>query len=150
MRDNKRIVLIRPAAETSRMQRPRSEHRSAVLSLLLCSSLLTPAHAFPQGLAGSEVSGVVRFPNGNPAVDALVLLVDRNSGAERRTRTASSGHYRFENVDVGQYRLEARSIGSKAASADQIELHLGDRVRIDIVLGSAATVLNDAVVRASR
>jgi hypothetical protein len=101
-----------------------------------------------QGLSGAEVSGVVRLADGAAAENAVVTLVNRNSGARRSTPTRSGGAYRFDNVDVGSYRIEARSIGSTAKSTDSVDLHLGDRLRMDIVLGAQVTVLDDATITA--
>ena len=122
----------------------------ALLLVRLIPVLLVPYAARAQGLSGSEVSGVVRLSDGRAAQHALVVLTNQNTGAERRTTTRSGGAYRFEGVDVGRYRLEARAIGSSSASTDSVELHLGDRLRIDILLGGQTTILEDAVIRAKR
>jgi hypothetical protein len=116
------------------------------LIALVC--VVFPGAALAQGLAGSAVSGIVRLADGRISENAVVTLVDRNSGARRTMRTISGGVYRFENVDVGTYRLDARAIGAEPAAVDSVVLHLGDRLRIDITLGAQAMRLDDAVIRA--
>lgn len=131
------------------MQRRTALVPSVVLRFFLCSSLLAPLTAQAQGLAGSEVSGTVRSANGRAVSDVMIILRNRSTGAERKTRTVENGGYRFEDVDVGTYRLDARAIGIKAASIDSLDVHLGDRVRIDVTLGATATILDDAVIVAT-
>jgi hypothetical protein len=121
---------------------------AVVAGLFSIATTVVPHAGRAQGLSGSEVSGTVRLADGRPADNAVVVLVDRNSGAQRSSRTRAGGAYRFDNVDVGSYRIEARAIGSAAASTNSLELHLGDRLRLDIVLGAQVTVLDDATITA--
>ena len=121
---------------------------AVVAGLSAIATVLSTDATLAQGLSGSELYGIVRLADGRPAENSIVILVDRNSGARRSTRTRPDGAYRFDNVDVGSYRIEALSIGSAAASTDSLELHLGDRLRMDMMLGAQVTVLEDATITA--
>ena len=121
---------------------------AVVAGLSAIATVLSTDATLAQGLSGSEVMGVVRLADGRPAENALVILMDRNSGAQRTVRTRGGGSYRFDNVNVGSYKIEARAIGSTATSAESVDLHLGDRLRMDIVLGAGMTVLDDATITA--
>src|SRR5687768_238823 len=115
------------------MRKARITHRLIEAALLFACAMLVPfdrAHA--QGLSGASVEGAV-VSDSVPITGATVILTDVRSGVTRRTRSGRNGSYSFDNVSISTYRIEARAVGLLPA-VEKLELDLGDRLRLDLVL----------------
>ncbi|HEX2722059.1 MAG TPA: TonB-dependent receptor [Gemmatimonadaceae bacterium] len=92
--------------------------------------------AWAQGLTGASIDGTVVTPAGDPVDSAIVTLTELKTGAVRRTASAKRGAYLFESVAVGSYRLDATATGLGHDSLIPVTLHLGEHVRVKLVLGA--------------
>lgn len=109
-----------------------------------------PVVAVSQGLDGASLDVSIAGADGATLNGATVTLVDVGNGAVRRALSAQGGHARFDNLSVGTYRLDTRMIGFAPSSRHGINLHLGDRLRVQLVLEKAdATKIDSVIVRSS-
>lgn len=125
--------------------------RYAIVALLTAAISAFEVRPLPgQGLSGASVIGSVRSQSGAPIPGAAVLLIAVATGTPRRDVANSRGLYRFESVPVGSYRLEARAIGFVPAVVDSVDLHVGDRVQLPLVLrAGSATELERVTILAN-
>lgn len=61
----------------------------------------------PVSLKADSLEGQTLDPQGRPVAEARLVLSDRTSGAEWRTRSDSKGRYELRNLPAGDYLLEA-------------------------------------------
>lgn len=61
----------------------------------------------------AAISGLV-LSGGAPVARAKISAVHKDGGAERKTRTDSSGYYSFGKMRIGKYRLTARKRGLRS------------------------------------
>ncbi len=139
------IVSERCAADTTAMSIVRPSASGILLVALTVIATLASTDALPaQGLTGGVVHVTVQSRRGDP-VNATVTLYDYRTGASVNTN-AQTGERSFDNLVVGFYRIEARAIGMLPALLDSVELHIGERVRVRLMLDSIATHGLDAVI----
>lgn len=103
---------------------------AAVVLLSLC--LLAPP-AFGQ-FDTSEVLGTVRDASGSPVPKAQVTLTNFATGIAAKTTTNASGDYDFFDVRIGQYTVTVEATGFSKATAENIQVVVGARQRVDIAL----------------
>ncbi len=67
-----------------------------------------------------------------PAVD--LTLRDLETGIEAKTTTDADGEFLFRNVKVGRYRVTAGKAGFALAVVEDVNVTVGARQRVDVVL----------------
>src|SRR5579871_4174416 len=98
-------------------------------ALFVC--LFAVAAAFAQ-LENSEVLGTVHDASDSPVSNATVTLSGQDTGMEAKTKTNESGEYDFFNVKIGRYAVTVEATGFSKATANDIEVNVGARQRVDI------------------
>ena len=79
---------------------------------------------------GATISGKVLAPDGTPVEDATVRVV-----GERRFRTQTDRFgYRFSHLPPDEYSVEVNTDGYITAVVEQVEVWVGDSLRIDFRL----------------
>jgi hypothetical protein len=108
-------------------------HKFALISVLLSTSL------FGQEFRAT-LQGTVQDPSQAVVADATLVLLNVNTGVERKAVSDTAGHYLFQFVAPGTYSLTTRAAGFKTEVRDGIQLSLGDNIRFDVQLsiGQAA------------
>ena len=119
----------------------------AVMATMLATTVLRGgAELSAQGLSGASVEGIVVGNSATPVAGATVTLRARATGVVRHATSDAAGGFRFENLDLGYYRIDAKRIGLVPASIDSLSLHLGDRLRIRLVVSGDAQDLGTMIV----
>src|SRR5262249_42378424 len=104
--------------------------------------------AMAQEVTGS-VTGRVKDSAGQTIVGAEVTALHGATGAARNVTTGPDGAYVFTALPIGGYQISVTHAGFKKAVRSGVELHISDRLNLDITLevGQVAeevTVVADA------
>src|SRR6266403_2103638 len=114
----------------------------AALAVLFPASW-TPAFAPAspmQQRPASIVSGTARDPAGTPIVDAPVVLEEKATAASIEAKTDHDGTFSFLSLRAGSYLVRARKEGLREAVSGPMELSLGQKKQLDLVLLSKPSV----------
>ena len=132
--------------------RPRRSLRLLAPLLALVLALgFAPRAAEAQGVTTSAINGFVTGEDGTPLPDAMVLAVHVPSGTEYRTAARTGGAFSLLNMRVGgPYRVTASMIGFRPRTEENVQLSLGQTLRLDLVLGAQAVELEEIAVTAER
>jgi len=95
------------------------------------------------------VLGSVRDPNGAALPKATVTLKNLATGVIATAQTDDEGNYQFFNVKIGAYQAMAEAPGFARAVAENIQVTVNARQRVDLTLKAGAvtetvTVTSDA------
>src|SRR5262245_9549133 len=106
--------------------------------LLTCLlMIMAAATAFAQ-FDTAVVLGTVRDPNGAVLSKATVTLKNLATGVTATAQTDENGNYQFFNVKIGVYQVVAEAQGFARAVADNIQVTVNARQRIDLALKAGA------------
>lgn len=108
------------------------------LTLLSISLLFTSPVAAQFETA--TVLGTVRDPNGSVIEGASVTLRNVATGISSSTTTDSNGDYQFVTTKIGNYQVIAEANGFGRVMADQVNVTVNARQRVDLSLQVATTV----------
>src|SRR5688572_26986855 len=82
----------------------------------------------------SVVLGTVRDQSNNVVPGATVKLLNIGTGIQATTTTNETGDYQFLNVRIGNYKVSAEKTGFSVATADNVNVTVNARQRVDITL----------------
>ncbi len=117
------------------------------VGLLLYAVLTaTPAIATGQGLSGATLDITATTPEGIQVNSVDITITEIETGAIRRAVIGSGGTHSFQNVPVGRYRIVGRSVGLQPASRDSIAVHIGERLRINLIFSASRNLPTVTVV----
>jgi hypothetical protein len=102
------------------------------LLLLLCLGMSAAVHA--QVSTVGSVSGTVRDPQGNAIPKAEVTITEEATGLSRNATADDSGIYTFPALPPGRYTITAAPQGFKKTVNSGVDLHVGDKLVLDINL----------------
>jgi hypothetical protein len=120
------------------------------LLLLLAVTVAAPPLA-AQGVTTSAITGFVKDQDGAPVSDASVVAVHVPSGTQYRAVARSGGAYSIPNMRVGgPYRVTATFIGYEPKTEEDLQLSLGETLRLDLELRAQAVQLQELAVTAER
>lgn len=102
-----------------------------VLSLLLIQIALA-AFAMAQTATGS-IRGIVSDPSKAIITGARVTITNKDTGAERATKTNSAGEFQFSLLQPGEYEIKVTAQGFKSYIAP-IKLQVGESITSDFSL----------------
>lgn len=71
-------------------------------------------------IVGGEILGLVRLPDGSPAVSASVWLAGPEGSEDTHVRTDAEGRFRFRGLAAGPYAVRARPPREHAATSYQV------------------------------
>ena len=115
----------------------------------LVVSLLTPLGAFAQTVNGSII-GVVKDTSGAVVPDVAVTL--RNIARDEMvgtTVTDAEGNYAFRNLSPATYEVQATKDGFSPVSLPDVEVTLGQQLRVDIGLKAGGVAESVEVIGGS-
>ena len=125
--------------------------KSRIPAVLLTYLLMftAGATAFAQ-FDTAVVLGSVRDPNGAVLPKATVTLKNLATGVTATAQTDDDGNYQFFNVKIGAYQVTAEAQGFARAVAENIQVTVNARQRVDLALKAgevteAVTIASDAV-----
>jgi hypothetical protein len=102
------------------------------LTLLLGLGMFAAAHA--QVSTVGSINGVVRDPQGNAVPKAEVIATEESTGSSRTATADDSGVYTFAALPAGRYTLSAAPQGFKKTVNSGVDLHIGDKLTVDLQL----------------
>ncbi len=108
--------------------------------LLVCAASSTTYAQFDT----ATVLGTVHDPNGAVVAGATVTLRNTATGITATTQTDENGAFNFFNVKIGRYQVSAEAQGFSKAVAENIEVTVNARQRVD--LGLKAGAVTETVV----
>ncbi len=101
------------------------------LTLLLFTLLPWPAAA---QFETATVVGTVRDSSGAVVADARVSLTNLDTGVAQERTSDAAGNVEFFNVRIGRYVVTADKTGFSIAVVDNLQVTVGARQRVDIVM----------------
>src|SRR5215470_17182519 len=101
--------------------------------LLICLLMVAAAPALAQ-FDTAVVLGAVRDPNGAVVPKATVTLKNLATGVTATAQTDNDGNYQFFNVKIGAYQVTAEAQGFARAVAENIQVTVNARQRVDLAL----------------
>jgi hypothetical protein len=84
-----------------------------------------------------ELTGTVRREDNSPLANARVLVRDAERGIAQSTLTGSDGVYRIALLPPDTYLVEVAAPGYVVESFRDVQIHVGESVRLDVALGFA-------------
>lgn len=111
------------------------------LFLRLCLAALLTFVAVQQAQAQFDtatVLGTIRDTNGAIIPSATVKLKNIATGIEASTATDSEGNYQFFNVKIGSYQVTAEAAGFARGNAENVQVTVNARQRVDFSLKAGA------------
>ena len=104
-----------------------------------------------QGVTTSALTGFITSDEGTAIATARVVAVHIPSGTEYRAVVTSSGRYNLPNLRVGgPYRVTVSSIGYEPRTESDVNLGLGQSLRLDFRLKRQAVELAGVTVTGGR
>jgi hypothetical protein len=100
--------------------------------VLLGVGLLGGVHA--QTSTVGSISGTVRDPQGAAIPKAEVFIQEETTAQTRTVRTDDDGNYTAQSLPVGRYTVSVAPQGFKKTIATGVEVHVSDRVIVDLSL----------------
>ena len=114
--------------------------------LLLSVALLLVVAVATAQVTTSTIRGMVTS-NGNPLPGASVIATHKPSGFYSGRACDSKGHYALNGLPVGgPYRIEISFIGYKIVWYENVELHLGETLHLDIDLQEDTELIEEIYV----
>lgn len=110
-------------------------------SVLLFSLVLFGAfshRAFAQADQGAIV-GLVQDTTGAVVPNAQVVLTNVDTGLTLTVQTDNSGNYVFSPIKIGNYKVAVTAAGFSTTTQENIQLHVQDRVAVNIQLKTGET-----------
>lgn len=105
-----------------------------VVAVMLAVGLSAAAVARAQTSTVGSISGTVRDPSGAAVAKADVTITEETTGQTRTVRTDEDGFYSAQSLPVGRYSVSAAPQGFKKTVASGVELHVADRLVVDLTL----------------
>ncbi|MGK2963454.1 MAG: carboxypeptidase regulatory-like domain-containing protein, partial [Gemmatimonadaceae bacterium] len=113
--------------------------------------LASPSLLVAQGVTTASLTGIVTDEQGVPLSVANVVALHLPSGTQYRGVATSSGRYNLPNMRVGgPYRVTVTSLGYEPRSESDVNVGLGQSLRLDFRLKRQATELAGVTVTADR
>ena len=124
----------------------RTLHTLFLLSLLAAALAGPLAGTVQAQVVGGSISGIVTDPSGSPLPDAVVIVHNTETGAERRLATGRDGHFAAPSLAVGRYELSATHDGFATGRRTGIVLTVGQSIEADLSLSVGAVAQEVNVV----
>ena len=101
------------------------------LPTLLLLAILAPQPCAAQVTTGT-ILGTVTDPSGAVLPGVVMKITNLDQGQERQTKTNELGDYLFSSLPLGSYRLSAEAKAFQTSVREGLQLHVQDKIRIDI------------------
>lgn len=91
-----------------------------------------------------RINGVVTDPTAGVLPGVTVTATRVGTGQVRTTTTDAVGQYEFTSMPIGEYSVQAALDGFKTTSVENLVLHIGQDLRVDVELqlGQATETVN--------
>lgn len=101
---------------------------------IILLGFLTGAAWLCAQIVGGAISGTVQDESGATLPDAQVVIRNLETGAARNVTTDAGGRYAAPSIAVGRYEVEASKEGFSSQVKTGIDLVVGQRADVDLVL----------------
>jgi hypothetical protein len=81
------------------------------------------------------IAGTVTDPTGAVVPNAAVTVINVDTGFTQASTTDSKGIYTFSPLKIGRYTVRVSAQGFITKQQDNVQLHVGERAGVDVVLG---------------
>ncbi len=105
--------------------------KTIVPTLLLFCAVALPAHA---QFETASIVGTVRDSTGAVVGEATVTLTHVQTGVTAARRSDDNGLFEFSTIRIGTYLLTAEKAGFAVAVADDVQVTVGARQRVDLTM----------------
>ncbi len=123
-------------------------HKRYLMMLLL---LFFAVGLYAQGVTTAALNGRVVDNNGQPLIGANIMAVHEPSGTTFGVTSRADGRYNIAGLRVGgPYTVTARFVGYKSKKVENINLTLGQDLKIDFVLVQEAIDMGEVTTVAER
>jgi len=135
-------------------------HRSVLIAVAAAACLLASALPSSAQFDTATVVGTVKDNTGGVVPGATVTLTNLDTGVTTVRTTEATGNFEFVTVRIGRYKVTAELQGFSTAVADDVQVSVGARQRVDLqlspgqvtetvqVTGAAAVLETDSSQRA--
>ena len=121
--------------------------KTFLLFVFLVGVLIIPNQIFAQGVTTASINGIVQDAEGNPLPRANVIAIHEPSGTQYGTSTRDNGLFNLPNLRVGgPYNVTVSFVGFNSEKQENINLSLGQNIRLDFTLESEAVEIGEVVV----
>src|SRR5688572_5825691 len=108
--------------------------RKSVSFLTLLALLLGGAGSVYAQFDSATVLGTVRDNTGGVVPGATVTITGIDTGLKTTKVTDENGNFEFATVRIGRYKITAELSGFSIALADNVQVSVGARQRVDLQL----------------
>jgi hypothetical protein len=146
------LCILTAALLTARLSPPACAQTPATLQLAFNKLPNAPAAnisyqqpSFQQSSdpqSGGTITGVVQDAAGADVPNAIVLLENADSGAQRTLTTDNSGFFKFDSLEAGKFNLTVSSTGFATWVATGLTLQTGQSYEVpgvELAIASATT-----------
>ena len=95
------------------------------------------ARGYSQADQGA-ITGLIQDSTGAAIPNAQVTLTNPETGLTLKVQTDSSGNYVFSPIKIGTYSVEAMAQGFAPSKQEGIQLHVQDRVEVNLNLATGS------------
>ncbi len=122
-----------------------------LLFVVVTLTFLFQEQIFAQGVTTAAMYGLVQDSDGNPLPGANVIAKHTPSGTQYGASTRDNGLFNLPNLRIGgPYTVTVSFVGFNPVSQENIQLTLGQNIRLDFTLQSDAVELGEVVVSAEQ
>src|SRR6059058_2954574 len=88
----------------------------------------------------SAIQGVIRGPDRTAPPSASIEIKSRETGVTRHTAAGADGSYRAFGLSPGLYDVTARALGYHPERRTEVDLVVGETMRVDFSLAASSGV----------
>ena len=121
--------------------------KTFLLFVFLVGVLIIPNQIFAQGVTTAAMSGIVQDAEGNPLPGANVIAIHEPTGTQYGASTRKNGLFNLPNLRIGgPYSVTVSFVGFNTMKQENINLNIGQNIRLEFKLESEAVELGEVVV----
>lgn len=104
------------------------------LCMAICLQVVLTARPSHAQVDQGTITGVVADPSGGVIPNADVTITNVDTGFTATDHTDARGVYTFSPIKIGTYTVKASAPGFSATQQDKVEVHVGERIGVDVTL----------------
>lgn len=123
----------------------------AILSAVFAFSAISLPHSAQAQVASASISGTITGEGGDRLPGVQVTVENESTGFRTSVVTNERGQFNLRQLPLGgPYSVRAESLGYRTVQEVGFELNLGDHIRVDFELPTAAVELEGILVSSDR
>ena len=109
-------------------------HPPPSLILLSVLTAVNPLVSVAQSGTSGALAGEVTDPSGAAVPRVAVIMIDTDTKATRASRTDSTGHFLFSQINPGTYQVMVEASGFSASTSEPTSVGVGRTVSLNFML----------------